>query len=207
MSEGIEKSIFYFKSEGKKNISKTVDLVIERAISLSIKNIIVFTSDGEGAFLIKDKLPTDSTIQIHAATFPYKQIFHDQQSDGSVKEFHAKTSDIDIKEKMKKNAINLIQGVMPLQDIILPGIRDVKTQSISYTLSLFSNGLKLCVQAILMATDGGHIEPKESVIAMSADTAIVARSSRTSWLFHPLEGLQINEIICKPSELTLKLDR
>jgi len=58
-------------------------------------------------------------------------------------------------------------------------------------------------KAILMAVDGGHIDPGETVIAMSADTAIVARSSLSTWLFHPTEGLEINEIICKPSKFTI----
>lgn len=47
------------------------------------------------------------------------------------------------------------------------------------------------------------LDRNTQVIAMSADTAIVARSSLSTWLFHPREGMEINEIICKPNKLTI----
>ena len=87
-----------------------------------------------------------------------------------------KTSLQEIREEFNRLGIRLVQGVMPLQDIIIPNAKDVKNQTIHYTLSLISGGLRLCIQAILMAVDGGPIDPGETVIALSADTAIVARS-------------------------------
>lgn len=151
----------------------------------------------------KKKLAHNSEIIIHAATFPYKQVFNIKDSDGNRISTLAGTSMPEIREELRKKEINLIQGVMPLQEIIIPNTKDVKTQTISYALGLLGGGLKLCVQAVLMATDGGHIEPGEMVIAMSADTAIVARSSLSTWLFHPEHGFEISEIICKPSRFTI----
>lgn len=203
MTMGVSKQIFYFNSEGRTNLPKTVDLVIERAEESSIKNIIVFTANGEGAFLLKEKLGDNASVKVHAATFPYKQVFFNEDSKGNVTENFAGTSLPEIREKIIASGINLIQGVMPLQDIIIPGAKDVKNQTINYTLSLLSGGLKLCVQAVLMAVDGGHIEPGEYVIAMSADTAIVARASLSTWLFHPSHGFEICEIICKPKYYTI----
>lgn len=203
MSLGFSKSIYYFSAEGKQNLNKTIDLVAKRAIQDDIKHIIVFTADGDGAFGIKAKLKKYPDITVHAATFPYKQVFRIRDSEGDTKNTVAGTSLPEIRKKLESARINLIQGVMPLQEIIIPNTKDIKTQTILYTLSLISGGLRLCIQAILMATDGGHIEPGEHVIAMSADTAIVARSSLSTWLFHPSEGLEIMEIICKPSRFTI----
>ncbi len=87
---------------------------------------------------------------------------------------------------------------MPLWEIVLPGTVESKVKIIQATLSLISGGLPLCVQAVLMACDAGHVEPGEEVISMSADTAIVARAAQTRWLFHPERGLEIREIICMP---------
>lgn len=39
---------------------------------------------------------------------------------------------------------------------------------------------------------------REEVIAMSADTAIVAKGSSVAWMFHPEKGMKICEIICMP---------
>lgn len=200
---GVLRSIYYFNSEGRHNLPKTVELVVDRAKELGIGNIIVFTSNGEGAFLVKENLGDDIPIKVHAATFPYKQVFFGKDAEGNIIENIPDTSLPEVREKLTSMGINLVQGVMPLQDIILPGAKDIKTQTIHYTLTLISAGLRLCVQAILMAVDGGHIESGETVIAMSADTAIVARSSLSTWLFHPNHGLEINEIICKPNRCTI----
>lgn len=197
------KSIFYFNSEGIGNIEKTVELVIARAKELDIKHIIVFTANGDGAFMLKEKLASEESIKVYAATFPYKQVFMKKEEDGSSSETFAGTSLPEIRDSLKSKNITLVQGVMPLQDIIIPGTVDEKTQAINYTLSLISGGLKLCVQSILMATDGGFIEPGETVIAMSADTAILATSCISTWLFHPQKGLEIQEIICKPNRFTI----
>lgn len=203
MEYGISKEIFYFLTEGRNNLPKTIELVIERSKQLQIKNIIVFTADGDGVLKLSEQLNNDKNIKIHAATFPYKHPFAVTDDNGNTTYKYAELSKKEVKEKLQNLGINIIQGVMPLQDIIIPGVKDIKTQTIHHTLSLISGGLRLCVQAVLMATDGGHIEPGEDVIAMSADTAIVAKSCRSSWLFHPNDGLEIREIICKPSTFTI----
>lgn len=202
MSIGTSKSIFYFNQEGKVNLPKTIELVISRAKENNINHIIVFTADGEGAFMLKEGLK-NTEIKVYAATFPYKQVFHSKDSEGNKIKVTPKTSSEEVRQEFAESGITLVQGVMPLQDIIIPNAKDVKNETIHYTLSLISGGLRLCIQAILMAVDGGHIEPGMTVIAMSADTAIVARSSLSTWLFHPIEGLEINEIICKPSNFTI----
>jgi len=85
---------------------------------------------------------------------------------------------------------------MPFQSIIIPGVADAKLEGIQHALKL--GGFNLCVQAILMATDSGELEPGEAVLSMSADTAIIATGTQTKFLFHPIEGMDIREIICKP---------
>lgn len=79
--------------------------------------------------------------------------------------------------------------------------------TINETLTLFSGGMRLCVQAIIMATESGSLEPGETVIALSADTAIVARATLKSLLFDNEEGMEIYEIICKPRLLTISRNR
>lgn len=200
---GVSKSIYYFHSEGRQNLKKTAELVIERARELDIKYIIVFTANGEGAFILKDYLGEDSSISILAATFPYKQEFTKKNDDGSKITVISDISKQEVKKQLSEKGITLIQGALPFQDIIIPGTTDIKIQTLNYTLSLISGGLKLCIQAILMANDSGHIESGQQVIAMSADTAIVARSCLSTLLFHPSRGLEVSEIICKPNQFSI----
>jgi hypothetical protein len=61
--------------------------------------------------------------------------------------------------------------------------------------------MKVCVEIILMATDGGLIATGERVIAVTgtgrgADTAVVATAAPST----KLNELHITEIICKPLE-------
>lgn len=193
---GEQKEIFYFQTEGKHNMKQTIDLVKVRAVALNLKKIIIFTGDGEGAFLLNEAVQ-ENNIKVLAVTFPYKTTFRIKDKLGQEK-IIPKTSEADVRQRLLEKGIPLIQGVMPLWEIVLPGTVESKVKVIQATLSLISGGLPLCVQAILMACDAGYVEPGEEVISMSADTAIVARAAQTRWLFHPERGLEIREIICMP---------
>jgi len=66
-------------------------------------------------------------------------------------------------------------------------------------LRCFSQGVKVCVEIVLMATDAGYLTSGEKVIAIAgtgrgSDTALVmqAASSRN------MKKLRVNEILCKP---------
>jgi hypothetical protein len=66
-------------------------------------------------------------------------------------------------------------------------------------LRCFSQGIKVCFEIVLMATDAGFLTKGEKVVAIAgtgrgSDTALVmqAASSRN------LKKLRVNEILCKP---------
>jgi hypothetical protein len=201
---GYSGTTFYYYSEGKINLDRTVELVNKRLNQTKIKKAIVFTADGIGAQKLKQIIKRKN-VEIIAVTFPYRQPFHTNDNLGNRKEFFAGTSKKTVCNELRQSGITLVQGVMPLQDIPIPnGLHsDTKIQTINSTLSLFSGGLKLCIEAILMASDAGYIEQGEETIAFSADTAIIATGCRKEWLFHPIEGLEIKEFICKPRKLSI----
>ena len=140
----------------------------------------------------------NSACKIYAVSFPYKQTFIVKRGDDSAEEMIPETSQPEVKKELANIGVELVQGVMPFEEIILPGVSDLKTQVILRTLELISQGLPLCVQAALMACDSGCAELGEKIIVMSADTAIVIKATHKKWLFHPKKGIDINEILCKP---------
>ncbi len=80
------------------------------------------------------------------------------------------------------------------REIILRASRLIAT-----LLRTFCQGIKVCVEIVLMACDGGLVESGEKVIAVAgtgagADTAIVVTEAPS----HRLTDLHIHEIICKP---------
>lgn len=66
-------------------------------------------------------------------------------------------------------------------------------------LRCFSQGVKVCVEIVLMATDGGFLSHREQVIAIAgtgrgSDTSLVMQAASTQHL----KNLRVNEILCKP---------
>src|SRR6056297_606892 len=138
MSLGEEKNIYYFNEEGQKNTNKVLKLVLKRAKELEINKIIIFTSNGDTAFELR-KL--NKEIEIIAVSFPYNQEFNVKDENGETKKVIPKTSKVKVKEKLFENNIQLVQGPMPFNEIIIPGTREVKKSTILNTLSLISGGL------------------------------------------------------------------
>lgn len=201
---GKSSSTFYFYKEGRENLPKTLELVLKRAKSRRVKKLIIFTRDGDSAFQAAKLCDGLSVI---AVTFPYKQRFTERDDKGNERDFVAPTSMPEVAERLRKAGVSLVRGTMPFQQVVIPYVRDPKVEGIKHALGLFGDGLSLCVQAVLMATDAGEIEPAEEVVSMSADTAIVATGTSSHWLFHPAEGMEIREIICKPRVLTVSRDK
>ncbi|MDO8670439.1 MAG: pyruvate kinase alpha/beta domain-containing protein [Dehalococcoidia bacterium] len=72
-------------------------------------------------------------------------------------------------------------------------------QVMANLLRCFSQGVKVCFEIVMMATDGGHLSAGERVIAVAgtgrgADTALVMQASSSSNLMK----LRVNEMLCKP---------
>ncbi len=66
-------------------------------------------------------------------------------------------------------------------------------------LRCFSQGVKVCFEIVLMATDAGLINSGEQVIAIAgtgrgSDTALIMQAASSQHL----NKLRVNEIICKP---------
>ncbi len=194
------KEITYFSKEGRMNMHETFKLAKERAVELGIDKIFIFSANGKGA-LEAVEICKECEIQIYAVTFPYRQKFYTNKD----KEEKVQVGIVDenTRKMLKEKNVEIINGVMPFQDIIIPDAKDVKLATILNTLSLFGGGLHLCVEAIIMAFEKGFMEENEEVIACSADTAIVATGSFKRLMFSPFEGMEIKEIICKPRNLTI----
>jgi hypothetical protein len=158
--------------------------------------VVVFTADGEGPVRLADSL-SGSGVSIIAVTFSHGQVVRVGEGDAASEARPPAVSE-EVKALLASRNIPLVSAHVPFHEIILPGTRDSKLLAIRHVLSMFGIGMRICVQAVLMATDAGHVDPLEEVISMSADTAIVATGCPTYLLFHPEKGLQVKEVICKP---------
>lgn len=87
----------------------------------------------------------------------------------------------------------------PGPEIFTPPYVPPMGELIAQVLRLFSQGMKVCFEIVLMAADAGAVPTGENVIAVAgqgrgADTAIVIKSANTTRFF----DLDVQEIIAKP---------
>lgn len=193
--------IVYFDKEGRLNLPDTLRTVRSRASRSDIAKVVAFTRDGNSAVELRSML-TRSKMVI-AVTFSAAHPFYDKEG----KRFSHPLADPTSREKLEALGIPVVIGTMPLQEIVIPRVEDAKIMGIRHALNLLGGGTFLCVQAVTMATDAGHLTPGEKTLVFTADTAMVVRASSSVYMFHPQEGLEIQELLCKPSNLDISFVR
>src|SRR5260221_8569034 len=80
-------------------------------------------------------------------------------------------------------------------------------QLIKDVLNVFGGGFSLCVQAVLSACDHGEIATGEKVLSVTGDVAAVLTATTTERFLSKTEGIVVNEILCKPRNLTITRKR
>jgi hypothetical protein len=180
----LEEKIVYFEEPGIENTEMTLRLAAERAKARGIKKIVLASTRGETARLAA-RLWADSGIKIVVVPHQYGFMPTGQR-------FPA-----ELVQELNKQGHAVHFGTMLFHTENLYGMDIPRTMA--SLLRTFCQGMKVCVEIIFMATDGGHLEVGEQVIAVTgtgrgADTAVVALAAPST----RLSELHITEIICKP---------
>ena len=194
-------SIVYFDEEGQTNLESTLRIVEKRWREDPNLPITLFSYGAQSALTLRERL--GSSCKIVAVSYPHKRPF--QESNGEM--IYPETSKGEVVEELEEANVPLVKGIGAFDDILLPRAGSVKHHVIRETLNLLSGGMKLAVNAILMACSAGHIDQGKKVLSFSADTAIVGIASLHEFMFHPADGLEIKEILCKPDTLTVTRPR
>jgi hypothetical protein len=100
--------------------------------------------------------------------------------------------------------IPIVTNRLPFDNIEGADAHNREMSLIRDTLALFGGSIPLAIQAVLQATDAGHVNIGEQVIAATGDCALLVTASTTRlFLRKDHFGLVVNEIICKPRSLTI----
>jgi len=179
----MDEKIVYFETSGEENTLEVLRLVEERALARGINKIVLASTRGDTARAAVDAF--DGT-DLYLVVVPHQFGF------GSQQRFPQQ-----LVTELEKRGHRVHFGTMLFHTEDLYGIRAPRLMAT--LLRTFCQGIKVCVEIILMACDGGLIEQGEKVIAVAgtaagADTAIVATSAPST----RLAELHIHEIICKP---------
>ena len=180
----------YFDNVGKSNTDKTLELALRTAKERGIKHIVVASTSGETALKLSRNTDINIICVSHVNGFKTKGVNSMNES---------------IKEELEENGVKVLTTTHVLSGAErglsnkFGGISPVEV--IAYTLRMFGQGVKVCVEVSIMALDSGLIPYNEKVIAIGgsgtgADAAIIIRPSHASSILET----KIDEIICKPIE-------
>lgn len=189
----MKKSITYYENKGQINTSETLRLAYDRAVELNIRDIIISSTHG-GTVLQAVDIFKNSKFNIIAVT-----ISEGYKDKGWTMTTEERTSLI-------KKGITIFTGTHALSgDVNTAFTQKFGGKSINeiiaQTLYLFSQGMKVCVEIVLMVADAGLISMDKEVISIGgtgggADTAIVVKPAYPRKFLE----LKIREILAKPRE-------
>jgi hypothetical protein len=179
----MEEKITYFEKPGEENTTNVIRLIKERARARGIKKVVLASTRGDTARAVAESFEGTG---LQLVVVPWQFGFRDTQP------FHQ-----ELVAELQRKGHRVHFGTMLFHTEDLYGIRT--PQVMANLLRIFGQGIKVCIEIIMMACDGGCIEIGEKVIAVAgaatgADTAIVATASPST----KMTGLRVHEILCKP---------
>ena len=179
----MEEKIVYFEKTGKENTEALFDVVDRALKALDINKIVLASTRGYTAQVAMDRY-RDQDVQLIIVPHQYgfgpgqrfpKELIQRAQQEGH--EVHFGTM-LFHQEKMF--------GVGP-------------AQWVADFLRVFCQGVKVCVEILLMAGNAGLVEQGEQVVVVAgtgsgADTALVMTGATST----NIKAMHISRILCKP---------
>jgi len=178
----------YFNSVGEINTNDTAVLALKVAVERNIKYIIVASSSGDTAKLLKNTNDTNIICVTHANGYP------ESGKNEMTQEMRSELADLGIKVLTTTHVLSGAErGISKSFGGAYP------VEIIAHSLRMLGQGTKVCVEVSIMALDAGLIPYREPIIAIGgtgrgADTAVIITPSYASSIFET----KIHEIICKP---------
>ena len=178
----MEEKIVYFEQPGIENTEMTLKLAAERARARGIKKVVLASTRGEVARLAA-RLWEKSGIKIVVVPHQFG--------------FMGMKFPPELVTELEKQGHAVHFGTMLFHTEHLYGMNTPTIMA--NLLRTFCQGMKVCVEIVFMATDGGKVDVGEQVVVVAgsgrgADTAVVATAASST----KLADLHITEIICKP---------
>jgi hypothetical protein len=197
--EDMERSIVYFGFCGEVNTINLLEAVKRRCEGSAIKTVIVASETGRSA-LEALRILKETSISLVVVTH-YPATTKGPKGDipiGLGRQQYSATL-----KTLEENSVKVVQGTRPFA----PPTRSLgwafPTPSgvVDKTLEIFGSGTKIAVEAAVMATDTGAVNPGEKVVTCAGtykglDTALVVKTAYSMRFFKEFE---VREIIAKPS--------
>jgi len=197
------RKILYFKKPGPHNTDNVIRIAKERIKERDIKYAMVASISGQTALRFAEEIEGLDVSIVCVSGFPGWLTIHE------IKYPFVKGKTRKRLEKLKVSIVERTPSALS-GDTIDYGLARYGYIPASWimaeTLEVVGGyGLKTAIEAILMATDCGAVPPSVNVLSIAgtdkgADTAIVARSTFSSWTFSEDSNrrFQVLEILAMP---------
>ncbi|MBS7631414.1 hypothetical protein KEJ47_07565 [Candidatus Bathyarchaeota archaeon] len=191
----MEKSIIYFEEKGAVNTDSTISAALKRAKELGIRHIVVASTHGNTGLKVAKafKNLSDNIVAVSICE-GYKE--------------EGWTMTEAEKRRLREAGVQVLTSMHALGDGVASsftekfGGKSIE-EVVQQTLYRFCQGMKVCVEIVLMAADAGMIPVDEEVMAIAgtsegADTCIVVKPAYSRKFLE----LEIREIVAKPRNLS-----
>lgn len=180
----MEEKIVYFEKPGKENTDEVIKFVLERARLRNVRRIVVASTRGNTAKSVSEAIEGKD---INLVVVPWQFGFKGKENPFP--------KDLVSVLQEKKHMVHFGTMLFHTTDLYRTDI----PQAMANILRVFGEGIKVCIEIIMMACDGGCLGIGEKVIAIAgtrsgADTAVLATAGPST----REASLHIHEIICKP---------
>lgn len=190
----IEKSVLYFENVGGGNTEATLRAARERASQLGIRDVVVATTHGGTAIRAREVFGPDANV----VAVTICEGFSDQGWNITRDE----------RRRLVDRGIRVLTASHALGDGVASAMADKYgggdlVKAVRDTLYRFGQGMKVCVEVVLMAADAGLIPVDGEVVVIAgtgegADTCIVVKPAYPRKFYE----LEVREIVAKPRNLS-----
>ncbi len=191
MSQGHERSVFYFREKGPVNTDKTLDIALACCEEKKTRKIVVASSSGDTALKLREKAP--KSVEIIAVTYGAGSRFKTE-----VERFEKN------RDALVEKGVRIVRGILALSGVERSFENRYKSgfmplNVVADTLRIFSQGIKVCVEIAIMAAEHGFITPDEEVVIVAgsghgADTGVLMKPAFAANMF----DIKIKALLCMP---------
>ncbi len=176
-------TITYFEETGPTNTTAVLALVKKRAAEAGVKRIVLASTRGDTA---REANQAFSGTDVKLVVIPHQRGFRETNQ-----------FDMDLARELERAGHRVHWATMLFHTSDFYGT--TAPTALANILRTFGQGMKVCLEILLMAADGGMVEQGEQTIVVAgsgrgADTAILATAASSN----RLKEVRIHEILCKP---------
>jgi hypothetical protein len=179
----MEASITYFEETGPGNTAAVLGLVKKRAREAGVKRVVIASTRGSTA---REASAALADTEIKLVVIPHQYGFREEMEFDSA-----------LIGELEQAGHRVHWATMLFHTDGFYGSN--APTALATMLRTFGQGMKVCLEILLMAADGGLVSRGEKVIVVAgsgrgADTAILATASTSN----RLKEVRVHEILCKP---------